>query len=70
MFVEPAHRRRGIGKRLMAMARAEAEALGIDYVTLHATRQGRALYEGLGWASTAEMGLHLTPPLAIRPDSR
>ena len=48
----------------MAMVRAEAEALGLDYVTLHATRAGRALYDTLGWIGTAEMGLHLTPPLS------
>ena len=65
MFVEPAHRRRGLGRRLMEMARAEASASGIDYVTLHTTRQGRPLYEGLGWTATAEMGLHLAPPLPV-----
>lgn len=64
MYVEPEHRRRGLAKRLMAMVRAEAEALGLDYVTLHATRAGRALYDTLGWIGTAEMGLHLTPPLS------
>jgi GNAT superfamily N-acetyltransferase len=65
MFVEPDHRRRGLGRHLMAMVRAEAEAMEIGYVTLHATRQGRSLYERLGWTPTAEMGLHIAPPLPI-----
>ncbi len=65
MYVEPDHRRRGLARRLMEMVRTEALALNLDYVTLHATRQGRPLYERLGWTPTAEMGLHLTPPLPI-----
>ena len=65
MYVDPEHRRRGLAKRLMAMARAEAEALELDYVTLHATEDGRPLYQALGWIPSAEMGLHLKPPIAI-----
>jgi len=65
MYVETDQRRRGLGRRLMEMVRAEAQALELDYVTLHATRQGKPLYERLGWTPTAEMGLHLTPPLPV-----
>jgi ribosomal protein S18 acetylase RimI-like enzyme len=65
MYVEPDHRHRGLARRLMEMVRAEAQALELDYVTLHATRQGRPLYERLGWTPTAELGLHITPPLPI-----
>ena len=65
MYVDPDHRRRGIASRLIGMARAEAEALGLDYMTLHATRQGRPLYDLLDWIETSEMALHLTPPIPI-----
>ncbi|MET0294784.1 MAG: GNAT family N-acetyltransferase [Phenylobacterium sp.] len=66
MYVEPTHRRRGFGKQLMGLCRDEAERRGLDYLVLHATRQGRGLYEQLGWSATAEMGLSVTPS-ASRP---
>jgi GNAT superfamily N-acetyltransferase len=57
MFVEPTHRRSGLGKQLMAMARDEAVRRGVGFMTLHATAQGRGLYEQLGWKQTTEMSL-------------
>jgi len=68
VFVEPRHRRHRLATRLMELVHAEAKALELDYVVLHATRQGQPLYEANGWIETAEMGLHLTPPLAISKD--
>ncbi|MCD6073673.1 MAG: family N-acetyltransferase [Rhodospirillales bacterium] len=65
MYVEPDHRRQGLAKRLMDMVHAEAGRLGLDYVTLHATRQGRPLYQGLDWLPSGEMGFHLAPPLSV-----
>ena len=57
VYVEPAHRRRGLARRLMETAMAEARARGLGYVILHATAEGRRLYESLGWSSTAEMAI-------------
>jgi GNAT superfamily N-acetyltransferase len=57
VFVEPAHRRKGLAKRLMALAEARGRELGVGYAILHSTRQGRALYESLGWGPTSEMAI-------------
>ena len=57
VFVEPGHRRRGLAKRLMALAEQRARELGVGYAILHSTRQGRPLYENLGWAPTSEMAI-------------
>ena len=59
MFVEPEHRRKGLARRLMALCDVEARRRGIAFMTLHATAQGRPLYEQLGWEPTRELGLKL-----------
>jgi ribosomal protein S18 acetylase RimI-like enzyme len=61
MFVEPDCRRLGLGRQLMEICRGEGERRGLDYLVLHATSQGRGLYEKLGWAATTEMGLGIRP---------
>jgi GNAT superfamily N-acetyltransferase len=55
--VEPEHRREGLARRLMALAEEKARELGIRYAILHSTRQGRPLYESLGWGPTSEMAI-------------
>jgi GNAT superfamily N-acetyltransferase len=57
VFVEPEHRRKGLAKRLMALAEEGGRELGVCYAILHSTRQGRALYESLGWGPTSEMAI-------------
>jgi GNAT superfamily N-acetyltransferase len=57
VFVEPDHRRNGLAKRLMVLAKERARELGICYAVLHSTRQGRPLYESLGWGPTSEMAI-------------
>jgi ribosomal protein S18 acetylase RimI-like enzyme len=57
VFVEPEHRRRGLARRLMVLAEARGRELGVSYAILHSTRQGRALYESLGWGPTSEMAI-------------
>ena len=57
VYVEPAHRRKGLAKRLLAAAMDEAKARGLEFVVLHATEQGRPLYASLGWASSREMAI-------------
>ncbi|WP_309340642.1 GNAT family N-acetyltransferase [Stenotrophomonas sp.] len=55
VYVEPPYRRRGIARRLMALADAAFAERGVDYAVLHATAQGQPLYADLGWAATSEM---------------
>jgi len=57
VFVEPEHRRKGLARRLMVLAEARARELGVGYAILHSTRQGRLLYESLGWGATSEMAI-------------
>lgn len=60
LFVEPGWRGRGVGRALMAAAEAEFRRRGVDYAILHATRQGRPLYERDGWDQASEVGKLLT----------
>ena len=55
MFVEPECRRRGVARALMAAAETEFRRRGIGYAILHASAEGRPLYEADGWKATAEM---------------
>jgi GNAT superfamily N-acetyltransferase len=55
LFVEPAHRGRGVAKALMAAADADFRDHDIAYCILHATPAARAMYEKLGWKGTSEM---------------
>ncbi|GEN99534.1 acetyltransferase [Novosphingobium sediminis] len=49
MYVDPAHARRGIGKRIMALCEDAARAAGFHKVELMATLAGRPLYEVCGY---------------------
>ncbi len=49
MFVVPAHRRRGVGRELLDECRRSAEQLGLRRLQLHATDDGRSLYERAGF---------------------
>ena len=60
VFVEPAYRKRGLARELVQRCLAEARRRGIRMVTLHASDEGRPLYETLGFAVTNEMRLSLT----------
>ena len=55
VFVEPAYRKRGLARELMALADAEFARRGVSYAVLPATEKGRPLYQGLGWNGTTEM---------------
>ena len=59
VFVEPDHRGRGIARALMDLAVAEGRRRGLDYMILHATEQGRPMYDQLGWRQTSEMSISL-----------
>ncbi len=49
MLVDPAYRRRGIGRSLMEHAVAYLERAGVETVKLDATDMGYPLYRGLGF---------------------
>ncbi|MBR1599544.1 MAG: GNAT family N-acetyltransferase [Lachnospiraceae bacterium] len=49
VYVKPEYRRQGIAKRMMDNLLNDAKAMGLDYVELKATEQGRLLYKSLGF---------------------
>jgi GNAT superfamily N-acetyltransferase len=55
VYTEPAHRRRGLARALMQAVLQWCHAAGITRVALHASDEGRPLYESLGFAPTNEM---------------
>jgi ribosomal protein S18 acetylase RimI-like enzyme len=57
VYVEPEYRRRGVARELVGHCLAEASRRGIRVVTLHASEDGRALYESLGFKPANEMRL-------------
>ncbi|THD81807.1 MAG: GNAT family N-acetyltransferase [Phenylobacterium sp.] len=59
VFVEPAHRGRGVAGALMARATEEGRRRGLAYLVLHATAMARPMYDKLGWAQTSEMSISL-----------
>ena len=56
VYTEPHWRQRGIARALMKTLMAWAVQQGFDRVLLHASDDGRRLYESLGFAPTNEMG--------------
>jgi GNAT superfamily N-acetyltransferase len=61
MWTEPSHRRRGLGNRVMDALLQWCRVRGIRRLTLHASSEGRALYERFGFRPTNEMRLELAP---------
>ena len=59
MWTEPEHRRRGLGRRVVEAILAWGRANGITRFTLHASYDGRPLYELYGFEPTNEMRLVL-----------
>jgi GNAT superfamily N-acetyltransferase len=55
VFTEQARRHRGVAQRLMRELVTRADAHGIKRLTLHASSEGRPLYEKLGFVPTNEM---------------
>lgn len=55
VFVEPEYRRRGLARALIELCMAEARRRHIRVVSLHASNEGRPLYESMGFRSTNEM---------------
>jgi GNAT superfamily N-acetyltransferase len=61
VFTERPWRRRGLARRLTEAVVAGARAAGVSHLTLHASDDGRPLYESLGFVPTNEM--RFTGPL-------
>jgi ribosomal protein S18 acetylase RimI-like enzyme len=59
VYTDPEYRRRGIARRLMQTMIDRCRAEGLARVTLHASDDGRHLYESLGFEDSNEMKLKL-----------
>jgi len=55
VYVEPAHRRRGIARATLELLHRWAHERGLGALALHASEDGRPLYEALGYLPTNEM---------------
>jgi len=59
VYTDPEYRRRGIARRLMQTIIGWCRSEGLAAVTLHASDDGRHLYESLGFRTSNEMRLAL-----------
>jgi ribosomal protein S18 acetylase RimI-like enzyme len=59
VYTEPEYRQQGIARRLVEACIDFCRADGRKYVVLHASEQGRSIYEALGFEITNEMRLRL-----------
>lgn len=57
VFTEPAWRKRGIAALLLQEIIKWCRAQGIERITLHASKEGRSLYQRLGFTDSNEMRL-------------
>jgi len=57
VYVEPAWRRRGVAEAMMRALLHDLAARGVRRIVLHASPDGRRLYERLGFVATNEMRL-------------
>jgi len=59
VYTEPEYRRRGLARQIMDAMIAWCKQEGFARVSLHASNQGRHLYESLGFEGSNEMRLNL-----------
>ncbi|MGB1287942.1 MAG: GNAT family N-acetyltransferase [Aggregatilineales bacterium] len=59
VYVNPEHRRKGLARCMMQVLLDEARTRHLKSVVLHASDEGRGLYESMGFAVTNEMRLEL-----------
>ena len=57
VYTAEAFRRRGLARRLMEAVLTWCSEHGIDTIILHASSEGRSLYESMGFKATNEMRL-------------
>ena len=66
VYTEPEFRRRGVARQIMQVILTWLKARGLRSVNLHASDEGRPLYQALGFEPTNEMRLWLD---AAKPGS-
>lgn len=62
VYTEPKFRKRGIARQVMLIILEWLKRQGFRAVNLHASKEGRPLYEKLGFQATNEMRLKFGPP--------
>jgi len=62
VYTEPEFRKRGVARQVMATILIEVRQQGLRAVNLHASAEGRHLYEKLGFEATNEMRLKFDKP--------
>jgi GNAT superfamily N-acetyltransferase len=67
MYTDPAYRGLGVATAIVKALLRAARRGGAARVSLHASPQGRGVYERLGFESTAEMRKWLRRPRGMRP---
>lgn len=55
VYTDPTHRRRGLARRLVEHVLSWSRTRGLRRISLHASDEGRPLYEQLGFVPTNEM---------------
>lgn len=59
VYTEREHRRHGLAKRLVQVCIDYCKEQGLIAVVLHASDQGRPIYEGMGFTDTNELRLYI-----------
>ncbi|MBL8147523.1 MAG: GNAT family N-acetyltransferase [Anaerolineae bacterium] len=59
VYTEPSHRRRGLARALVTACIETCVARRVPLIMLHASSEGRAVYESLGFTGSNEMRLFL-----------
>lgn len=60
MYTEPAHRRRGLGRRILETMQTWARDNGVGSMALNASAAGRPLYESMGYAESPRAMMFLS----------
>ena len=55
IFTYPVHRNRGLATKILQLLAEDARAAGCHAILLHASEQGRPLYEAFGFAAAGDM---------------
>jgi len=70
VYTEPAHRRRGLARQLMGTIHAWCRAAGVASIALNASRDGRPLYESLGYQLPSSPMMFFAFPAGYNPSAQ